>query len=753
MSNNPSNERGGRRPAPSSSLSLGQVGRDEAPLLLPIPPHSSVEEISSLVAASGATRVELLVPDNTSALQSIAGNEALREAARAAGVRVTLFTADEKTTHAARFAKLDVVSVGGTVAAPGPGDAARRPTGARPAVRPPGATAPVPPSSGQQPPTQASARPAQRAAQGAAPSTPAGPPAQSRVSPTPAPQRPAGNPDDEFLSRLDAFDDVAAPEPPRARQSDQGALLFDVPGDMGVARPAQNDEEWQTFGQQRPVIDEAQLAPPPRPTKPPGRLQPIEERRTPRPSLLSALFGFLPQRRRPMAEADAELADDDGMRMARPDRSPEESAARQRQSRNLLLGPLLMIGVLLLGVVLIVYVVSGPNSGISRLFAGFLPGTAPALAVEPPRNTATEQQFSALSIPLVSQPVTNADSINVRGVLLTAPVQITLQGSASKTALSPIGFASGSILIRNRSSQPITIPAGTSVFGGGQEFVVGEDVTVPARVDTEAGSTFGSATAVLEASVPGGQGNIAAGTITEIPGYSGTLAVRQDEAFSGGSDQDVPIVSPDDVNVLLPQALSQLYGQGVASLQSQVTQTPGFSLIDSGDTAEISPTVELLRQIPLEELEVFPPIGQVIDPSLNGRFTLQISKQFEALASPNDQPIEQQIQRATANLLRRQGQTVTDDEVSITGWQRSSAGLLVDATVTPRGGYLPVTPAQQNEIVQAIRGKSRAEAEQYLADLRQRGAIGNFTLPDGLETVPENITLTVSAPEPQPSAP
>lgn len=715
--------------------------------MLPIPPHSSVEEISSLVAASGATRVELLVPDGTSALQSIAGNEALREAAKAAGVRVTLFTADEKTTHAARFAKLDVVSVGGTVAAPGPGDAARRPTGPRPAVRPAGAAAPAPPA-------QAAARPAQPAPPTPATSRPAAPPAQSRLSsPPPAAQRPAANTDDEFLSRLDAFDDVGAPEPARARQSDQGALLFDVPGDIGVARPAQSDDEWQTFGQQRPSVDEP-LAPPPRATRSTGRLQPIEERRAARPSMLGALFGFLPSRRRPAADAaGAGLADDDGMRMARPDRSPEEAAARQRQSRNLLLGPLLLIGVLLLGLVLIGSVLAGPDSGIGRLLAGFVPGSAPALAIEPPRSTATEQQFSGLSIPMVSEPVTNANSINVQGVVLTAPVQVTLQGSASKTALSPIGFASGSILIRNRSSQPVTLPAGTSVFGGGQEFVFAEDVTVPARVDTDEGTTFGTATATLNASVPGGQGNIAAGAITEIPGYSGALAVRQDAAFSGGTDQDVPIVSPDDVNLLLPQALSQLYGQGVTSLQSQVTQRPGFSLIDSQNTPEISPTAELLRQIPLEELEIFPPIGQVIDPSLNGRFTLQISKQFEALASPNDQPIERQIQRATANLLRRQGQNVTDDEVSITGWQRSSAGLLVDATVTPRGGYLPVTPAQQDEIVQAIRGKPRAEAEQYLAGLRERGAIGNFTLPADLETVPENITLTVNAPEPQPSTP
>lgn len=736
MSNNPSHERGGRRPASPSSLSLGQVGRDAAPLLLPITPTSSIEEISRLVGESGAARVELLVPDNTPALQSIAGNEALREAAKAAGVRVTIFTADEKTTHAARFAKLDVVSVGGTVAAPRPGDVARRPTGQQPAV--------------QRPTQQQRPAPQQRPAQ----QTPVAPPAQNRPAPA-ASQRPAAPPDDEFLSRLDAFDEANVAAPPSARESDQGALLFDVPGDIGVPRPGQNDDEWQTFEQPRPVRDTTP-APPPRAAASSRRLQPIEERRAPQPSLLGALLGFLPQRRRAtVAAGDPDMAgdDDDGMRMSRPERSPEEEAARQRQSRSLLLWPLVLLAVLLLGAVLIVVPLIDPQFSVTRLFAGVLPGSAPTLAIEPPLNTAAAQEYTGLSIPLVSEPVTNADSINVRGVLLSAPVQVTLQGTASQTALSPIGFAEGSIVIRNRSSQALAIPAGTVVPGGGQEFVFVDNVTVPARIDTEDGSTFGAAEAVLRARVAGGQSNIAPGSITDIPGFSGNLTVRQDAPFSGGTDQDVPIVSPDDVSVLLPQALTQLYGQGVNSIQGQADQLQGFALIRRGSTPEISPTVELLNQISLEELEIFPPIGQVIDPSLNGRFTLQISKTFEALASPIEQPIDQQLQRAVANLLRRQGQQVFDDEVTISGWQRTNNGLLVDATLTPRGGYLPVSEEQQATIEQAIRGKSRAEAEQYLADLRERSVIGSFALPADMTTVPEDLDVTVSAPEPQPSTP
>jgi hypothetical protein len=182
VSNRPSNDRGGRRPGArvEPSLPLSQVGREEAPLLLPIQPSSSIEEICALVRDAGAARVELLVPDGTRALQSIAGNELLREAARAANVRVTLFTADEKTTDAARFAKLDVVSVGGTVSAPRPGDTPRRPTTQRPAIQPPTPPlTPRPPSSTQ---------------------------ADRNVQP------PAGQPlntsDADFLSQLEALDQV-----------------------------------------------------------------------------------------------------------------------------------------------------------------------------------------------------------------------------------------------------------------------------------------------------------------------------------------------------------------------------------------------------------------------------------------------------------------------------------------------------------------------------------------------------------------
>lgn len=711
MSNSSSNDRSGQRPAPRSQppVSLSQLGRGDEPLLIPITPTSSVEEIVQLVRNAGASRVELLVPDGTAALQSIAGNETLREAAKATGTRVTIFTADEKTTDAARFARLDVVSVGGSVAAPRPGTKPRRPTAQQPAVQP--STPPLMP----RPPQGAQASP---------------PPPQRTQSSTPQPPRPAN--DADFLAQLEAFEQSPPAEPPRLRESDEGAVLYDVPGDIGVQRPAQNDDEWQqAFG----ALDSA--APPEPQVQPPAQTPARRQRRVaggdrlPQPSLFGALVGNLPRRsRRPPAE---EVADDNMLRMARPERSPEELAARRRQSRNLLLWPLLAV-VLLLTIGALWFAFNG-NLSLGR---------GPALRIAPPLNTANAQEFTNQIVPLVADPVSDPSSINVQGMLLTAPVTVTLQGTAEKTTLAPIGFASGTITLRNRSTQPVTIPAGTEVTAGSQKFTLQANVTVPARTDTEAGTTFGVAQATLKAITPGGQGNIGPGTITAIPGFSGTITVAQPGAFAGGSDQEVKIVSPDDVNRLLPQALSQLYGKGVKDLVAQVQQQPGFELVKGQATAEITPTQDVLMQIRPDQYAVFPPIGQVTQ---DGNFTLQVFQTFSALAGPQNKPIDQELQRAVAAKIRQQRPELGNANIEITGWRRGDQGLLVDAIATPRSSYQQVPPTLASEIQDNIKGKSRAAAQEYLDTLKSNGSIGDFTLPENWQTVPDNVQVAIAPPD------
>ncbi|HEY0602240.1 MAG TPA: baseplate J/gp47 family protein [Herpetosiphonaceae bacterium] len=709
MSNRPSNDRGGRRPGQrvEPSLPLSQVGREEAPLLIPIQPSSTTEEICALVREAGASRVELLVPDGTRALQSIAGNEMLREAARAANVRVTLFTADEKTTDAARFAKLDVVSVGGTVSAPRPGDTARRPTGQRPAIQP------------SLPPIQ--------------PRTPTA--SQSNVSSTPL-----NTSDADFLSQLEALDQNSFDEPPRVQQSSQGALMYDVPGDIGVQRPAQNDDEWQAaFGELDSAIlnapDEDEPLPPPPPRR--RRQRPVADPdRPPRPSLLGAILGVLPQRNRRAVDT-TDMPEDDGFRMSRPERTPEEAAARRRQSRNLLLGPLLAL-LLFVGLILIVLGATGSFDPRQVLNLAGL-GSAPQVAIEPPLSSTDVVTFTDQIVPLVTTPITDPSSINVQGVLLSAPVEVTLQGTAVQQSVVPIGFARGSVTFRNQTSQPVTIPAGTIVSAGGQEFVFDGDVTVPASQDTGQALVYGFAEGTLTARLPGAQGNIPPGTITQVPNLtSRQFSVTQGAAFTGGTDQEVTIVSPDDVNPLLPQALTQLYAQGIQNLQNQVQAQPNLTLYSNA----ITPTEEFLKSLPPEEYTaVFPPIGQVAQ---DGTFTVQVFRTFEALASPVDKPLDAELKRALTNKIRVERPDLANAAISITGWQRGEQGLIVNAVAVPSGGYEELPEATTQQIIEGIRGKSRAEAEEFLRQLQEEGQIRGFTLPEDWQTVPEDVGVSIA---------
>jgi hypothetical protein len=73
--------------------------------------------------------------------------------------------------------------------------------------------------------------------------------------------------------------------------------------------------------------------------------------------------------------------------------------------------------------------------------------------------------------------------------------------------------------------------------------------------------------------------------------------------------------------------------------------------------------------------------------------------------------------------------------------------LIVDAVAVPRGGYQQLPEAFREQIAEAIRGKSREEAEAYLQQLKEQGQIRDFSsLPQDWQTVPDNVGVTVSTP-------
>jgi hypothetical protein len=239
--------------------------------------------------------------------------------------------------------------------------------------------------------------------------------------------------------------------------------------------------------------------------------------------------------------------------------------------------------------------------------------------------------------------------------------------------------------------------------------------------------------------VPGAAGNIPPGSITSIPGFEGTLRVDQGE-FSGGSDQEVRIVRTEDVNRVLPEAVSRLYGTGVQQLQAEVNTRPGFQL----SQAVITPTLESLQQLSALDYAVFPPIGAVTQ---DGTFQLEVRARFQAVAEPTDAPLQQQLQQAVRNQLVNTGKIAPDAQVQIGSWRIANGGLSVDATVTPAGNVPPLSQDFLQQVETAIAGKPRDEATRYLQSLVDEGRIQQFSpIPPSWETIPTRVNVRQSTP-------
>ena len=133
-------------------------------------------------------------------------------------------------------------------------------------------------------------------------------------------------------------------------------------------------------------------------------------------------------------------------------------------------------------------------------------------------------------------------------------------------------------------------------------------------------------------------------------------------------------------------------------------------------------------------LSVSPPVGSTVDPA-NPGFTVTVQARYSALATPPDAPIQRQLGGAFTEQLRQAGTLQPGDcrAPAVTGWRWDGEGLLVDGQVAPDttspgcdGGLDADVLAQVRE---AVRGKSRAEAEAALQALVAQGLIGGYQLP------------------------
>jgi hypothetical protein len=137
-------------------------------------------------------------------------------------------------------------------------------------------------------------------------------------------------------------------------------------------------------------------------------------------------------------------------------------------------------------------------------------------------------------------------------------------------------------------------------------------------------------------------------------------------------------------------------------------------------------------QLQRVEYSVTPAVGEVLDVT-NPSFTLTVQAVFSGLALPADRSLAAQLQPVMKELLIQAGRLTPGDckAPSITGWAWDGTILALSGTIGPDpdcGDGLDEGTRQL--VVEAVRGRSRAEATAALDALVASGAIRGYTLPE-----------------------
>ncbi len=664
---------------------------DDSALVL-VGPDDTVDTIIQKVRDAGARSVELLVADGASALQSVSGLSRLHASAAEQNTRLLLIASDEKTLDSARLAKIDAVSVlGGPVLAPPRPVESINPYSTRPL--------PAVDLTSDDELLRAldeDTRPGRRSAS----------PANDTTS------------DEDILATLDSFADF----PDQA--ADTAAIDHDRHTPVFNDRDQDYAAELDAWGD---LSDDTLVDAPPReiasvaPERPTRRVRPEDidlddddlgrirtrEQRT-QPRRAAATTG---ERRRRQADYEDDYP-----------------APPVRRSGNPLLTWIPVLLILLL-------VAAG---------AYWLYTNRATVVVRPPIPVSDETVFEDQVIPLSNEPVDD-QSPAVQAVDVRGDVEFSAQGNVTSETVTPRNFAKGVVTILNSSGTPLDLPQGTEFIaanGQGQEvrFVSDAGVAVPPATTSDTGAQIvtqrGQAQVNVTARQPGSASNVEANTVTQIafpgqspvPANAGGLLV-QNAPLTGGDEQPVRVVTEQDVQLVLQQALTGLYEQGIRTLQEQANAAGGSWTLEQ---TTVEPRPEDLSRVgegQVFELTVNPPVGQEVPPETPA-FSVTVKTAFNALAVPSDKPLPEQLATSVPRQLVIGGTLKPGLAPTITGWRWDGSRLFVSGVLKPTATTTTIDAQTRAAMLEALRGKSRADAIAILEDYKQKGIISDYSLPD-----------------------
>ena len=203
-----------------------------------------------------------------------------------------------------------------------------------------------------------------------------------------------------------------------------------------------------------------------------------------------------------------------------------------------------------------------------------------SILVSPPAETLTVTQRVRLS-PLgetdLGLGVIAVDSVQLEVVSVVSAVTTGLATAGDKHARAGLTFS-------NSGDADLVLPIGTPVQSAdGVTFTTDRSVSIPAGSSAVVGAT---------AIEPGTAGNLPAGRLTQLTGFPPTLTVTN-IAAGGGTDIEVPVVSPDDVATVAGLADEALRRAGERELLRTITE---------GTVFDETISVVILGQTPLADV-------------------------------------------------------------------------------------------------------------------------------------------------------
>jgi hypothetical protein len=697
--------------------------------LIVVAPGDSMETIIQKVRGAGAGNVELLVADGTSALQSQNGFARLRQSIARDRIELLVISSDEKTLDAARLNQLDALGVHGTRV-----------------------TLPAGPDNDDTYRTRSlSVDELDRATK---PSTDQDTDFLNALDEVSAQNRYAdlSDEDAEMFAALDDLSDTLQRSDATRRGGGQDDSLaaaldeWDAATDEGrAARPRTNAEDWDS------AFAATDAAPRRRTSAQDIDLSDDDRRRQQGARRAEVRRDRIRERATPVLEGARRLRG--GREDLRLDLEEAEDLAAVRRRR--LLTVALPLAVLLL---------------LLALLGFWYLSNRATVAVAMPSANSAGQTFPNEVIPITSAQ-TDQNAAAVQAAPVDADAEFTTQGQVLSETLSPASSAKGVVTLINTILQTIQLPAGTELVGTnaqGQEvrFTLDVPATVPAAVTSTSlagvSTQYGTIDVGVTARSPGSASNVGENSIKQIliPGQQPLVSdtsnfLIRHAPIGGGSDQPQRVVTNADFERVLGDALTGLYNAGVQSLRSKINESQ-----QAIDLVSIYPDPQALGKSENYETPIVsPPIGQLVDAS-TGAFSVTVKAHFRALATPLGRSLGTQLQQVGpqhfSQLTPPPCKPGEQQYTTVTNPRWNGTSLMVDATISCASGQ--GVPASTLALVRdAVRGRSRADAEAQLQQLQQQGLIGGYTLPDrdrfpGFDPM-LNIQVEPSTSAPEPTVP